>query len=401
MKAERRSSENRVPLYALLAGNAISQVGNSMTILAGPWFVLQTTADLVSAALIGAVPVLHLSGLLQFWHLVILVFLLSSINAQGDTARYALVPALAQRANIPMERANGIDRAAVRFGQVAGPLLGGLLIAWIGATNVLFVDTGTFTASALLALVGIPGGVDAMRRGVPRRERRYGGELRDGLRFMRKTPAILGMALVGLIANIFDKSLLAVIAPVYARTIYGSAASLGLLVGAFGIGALSGSLVFGWIGLRWPRRLTFLASFTVGALVIYGTLATTPPLAFAALAALVAGLLYGPINPIFTTVIQSHTPPTLLGRVFGTASAVAQAGIPVGAVLAGIVVQQAGLIPTIVGMGATYVALMLLMFLRPALRGMDATPFAGRVDDAREPDLGPTAPATSRRADVR
>jgi MFS family permease len=226
-----REAHDRIPLSFLLAGNAISQVGNSITILAGPWFVLQTTgsaaktgivaaalaigavipavlggpivdrlgfrrasiaADFGSAVLIGAVPVLHLTGLLQFWHLVILVFLLSSINAQRDTARYALVPALAQRANIPIERANGLDRAAVRFGQVSGPLLGGLLIAWIGATNVLFVDTGTFTASALLALAGIPRGIDAMRRDVGRRERRYSGELREGLRFLRRTPAIWG-----------------------------------------------------------------------------------------------------------------------------------------------------------------------------------------------------------------
>jgi MFS family permease len=204
---------------------------------------------------------------------------------------------------------------------------------------------------------------------------------------------------LGLIANIFDKSLLAVIAPVYAKTVYGSAASLGFLVGAFGVGALSGSLVFGSIGGNWPRRLTFLTCFTAGPLVIYGTLATMPPLAVAA--ALVAGLLFGPINPIFTTVIQSHTPPTMLGRVFGTASALAQAGIPVGAALAGVVVQQAGLIPTIVGMRATYVGLMPTMFLRPALRGMDEAPVRARFGDAREPDLGPTPQGSSRRADVR
>ena len=91
----------------------------------------------------------------------------------------------------------------------------------------------------------------------------------------------------------------------------------------------------------------------------------------------------------------------MLGRVFATASALAQAGIPVGAALAGVIVQQAGLIPTIVGMGATYVALILMMFLRPALRGMDEAPIRAGVDDAREPDLGPTPQGSSRRADVR
>ena len=206
---------------------------------------------------------------------------------------------------------------------------------------------------------------------------------------------------MGLIANFFDKALLAVIAPVYADRVYGSPTSLGLLVGAFGIGAFSGSLIFGAIGRNWPRRLTFLSCFTAGPLVIYGALATTPPLAIAVVAALVAGLLFGPINPIFTTVIQSHTPPMMLGRVFGTASALAQAGIPIGAALAGVVVQQAGLIPTIVGMGSIYVGLILTMFLRPTLRGMDEAPVTARTDDAREPDLGPTPLATSRRADLR
>ena len=114
-----------------------------------------------------------------------------------------------------------------------------------------------------------------------------------------------------------------------------------------------------------------------------------------------AGLLYGPINPIFTTVIQSNTPAAMLGRVFGTASALAQAGIPAGAALAGVVVQRAGLISTIVGMGSIYVALMLTMFLRPALRGMDEATVTAPTEDGREPDLGPTPQATSRRAGAR
>ena len=435
----RTAAADRRPLYALLAGNAVSQVGNSITILAGPWFVLQTTgsaaktgivaaalaigavipaffggplvdrlgfrrasilADIASALLIGAVPILHLAGVLAFWHLVVLVFLLSSINAQGDTARYALVPALATTAGVPIERANGLDRAAVRFGQVGGPLIGGALIALMGASNVLFIDAGTFTTSALLILLGIPATVGVAAAASRPREAGYGRDLREGLRAIRRAPAILSMSLVGMIGNFFDKALLAVVLPVYADRVYGSATSLGLLVGAFGIGALTGSLIFGAIGRTWPRRRTFLACFTLGPLVIYGTLATTPALPVAIGAALVAGLLFGPINPIFTTVIQANTEEHMLGRTFGTASAVAQAGIPVGAALAGVVVQRAGLIPTIVGMGTLYIVCVFAISFRSSLRGMDdgvAPTSAG----AREPDLGPTPLGTSRRADVR
>ena len=105
---------DRRGLYTLLAAEGVSQVGNTITIVAGPWFVLETTgsaarigivsAALASAATIAAVPLLYHAGILQFWHLVVLVFVLASINSNGDTARFGLVPFLAGRARMPIER---------------------------------------------------------------------------------------------------------------------------------------------------------------------------------------------------------------------------------------------------------------------------------------------------------
>jgi MFS family permease len=115
----------------------------------------------------------------------------------------------------------------------------------------------------------------------------------------------------------------------------------------------------------------FLTSYLVGAALIYGTLALSPPLAVAIVAAIAAGLAFGPVNPIFATVTQENTPPHLLGRVFGALTTIAQAAIPIGAVVTGIAVQQAGLIPTIAGMGIIYVVVTIGMFFNPALRGMD------------------------------
>jgi predicted MFS family arabinose efflux permease len=157
-----------------------------------------------------------------------------------------------------------------------------------------------------------------------------------------------------------------VILPVYAKTIYGSPTSLGLALGAFGAGALAGSLLFGAIGRHWPRRLTFLTCWVLGPLVSFGTLALTPPLGVVVVAGFAGGLLFGPIKPLAVTVIQEHTPPRMLGRVFGALTALAQAGIPIGAVLAGVVVQAVGLVPTLLGMGAIYLAVTLGMsFNRP------------------------------------
>ena len=60
------------------------------------------------------------------------------------------------------------------------------------------------------------------------------------------------MILIATVGNLLDKPLVTVILPVYAKTFYGSPASLGLALGAFGAGALTGSLLYGAIGRGWP-----------------------------------------------------------------------------------------------------------------------------------------------------
>ncbi len=361
---------DRRGIYSLLAAEAVGQIGNMMVFVAGPWFVLEITgsaartgivtgalalgavipavlggplvdrlghkrssvlADLASAATVAAVPLLYLADILQFWQLVVLMFVLSSINSQGDTARYALVPFLADQAKMPIERANGADRAIVRLGQVVGPILGGLLIVAIGAANVLFVDAVSFIVSAILVAVGVPAAANRGELIEAAGGRSYLAELREGLRFIRVHTVLLSMILIATVGNFLDKPLMVVILPVYFKTIYGSPTSLGLALGAFGAGALAGSLLFGAVGRSWRRRATFLSCWVLGPLVIFGTLATTPPLWVVVPAGFVGGLLFGPINPLASTVIQEHTPPQMLGRVFGALTALAQAGIPIGA----------------------------------------------------------------------
>src|SRR5918999_3726426 len=223
---------DRRPVYAVFTAEGISQVGNMMTIVAGPWFVLQTTgsaaktglvgaalalgllvpvlggpfgdrvgfrrgtvlADLVSAATVASIPALHLAGALEYWHIVVLVFILSSINSLGDTAKLALVPALARLAQMPPERVNARDRAVARLGSVLGPFLAGGLIAGIGAANVLFVDAGTFAISALLVAAGGPRCVGAGgRQPVQASGRRYVSELGGGLRVVGSRAFLLWM----------------------------------------------------------------------------------------------------------------------------------------------------------------------------------------------------------------
>lgn len=100
------------------------------------------------------------------------------------------------------------------------------------------------------------------------------------------------MVLVATVTNFLDVPLVQVILPVYANNIYGSATSLGAMLGALGAGALAGTLLFGALGgHRLPRRLTFLSCFVTAPLLIYATLAATPPVAVVAAAGAFGGLI--------------------------------------------------------------------------------------------------------------
>jgi MFS family permease len=423
-----RMSRDRRPFFALMAANAISQVGHMMTSVAVPWLVLETTgsaarvgftgaalaigsvvpailggpvvdrlglrrssiaADLVSGVTVAAIPVLHLLGVLQYWQLLIIAFLLSGFTTQGDTGRLGLIPGLANRASMALERANATDRGIARVGMLVGPLLAGVLIPFIGAADVLFIDVAGYAISASLVGFVVPAAATAMvRPDLPKTSRNYRADLSEGLRFVFGNRLVLSMMLLCLVGNFFDLPLITVVLPVYAKEIFGTASSLGLMLGSLAAGTLVGTVVFGASGRRLPRRQVFLWGWLLAPLIAYGALSARIPLPGLVVAGLIAGFAAGPINPILATVVQENTPPQLLGRVFGAFLAFAQAGIPFGAAIAGVVIEGTGLIRTIEVGGAVYVIVVAAMFFNPALRRMDAKvatvkePVAGDLDQA-------------------
>jgi predicted MFS family arabinose efflux permease len=427
-RSGRQGVAGRTPLYAVLSANAVSQIGDMMVAVALPWFVLQTTgsvvqmglagaavgigtllssvtsgplvdrfgfrrasilSDVTAGAAVAAVPLLFWADALPFWLLLTLALVISILNAPGDLARRALVPTLARWAAMPLERANAADTAIPRLAQLAGPLIGGVLVTVAGAANVMLLDAATFLLSAAAVAVAVPTHTDTEDKGGPpgfgggdhqvfadcrlirSPARQYLSELRDGFRFVRTSGLLISLIVIAMVAGLLEKPLMSVVAPVYAEDNYGSAASFGAMLSAFGAGALLGTLAFSIVGHRLPRRRTFLACLLVGPVVMFGALAATPPLTALLAALAVSGAIFGPMNSLFATAIQETTPTGLLGRVIGMVSALSMVGVPLGATAVGLVVAKAGLIATLVGMGGIYLILAVAMVLNPALHAMD------------------------------
>jgi MFS family permease len=145
-----------------------------------------------------------------------------------------------------------------------------------------------------------------------------------------------------------------VLLPVYAQRELGGAVAFGLLVGAMGGGALVGSLVFGVIGHRLPRRLTFVVAFTLAGGPIFFALAAGLPLQVLVVLKLLAGFCAGAINPLLAVVMLERIPSGLRARVFGLINAGCWAGMPVGALLGGLAIDHLGMTTTLLIVGVSY-----------------------------------------------
>lgn len=111
------------------------------------------------AVFLGAIPILAAAGALSIGRYVLLLALSALLSAWGSAGRYTLVAqVLPSDLHLP---ANALLTVIAEASTVAGPVLAGLLIAFVGAPAVLAVDAATFAVLALsFALVRAKAPID-------------------------------------------------------------------------------------------------------------------------------------------------------------------------------------------------------------------------------------------------
>jgi MFS family permease len=408
----------RTPLAGLLAANVVSIAGNAFTLFAIPLFVLETTgsaaktgiaagvstlpialsaafsgtladrvghrrtsigSDLASAAIVLTLPLLHRTVGVEYWHVLALVFLRSFLATPGETARSAMLPALTERAGTTLERSTGAYDAVSRGARMVGYPLAGVLIAFLGAPNMLLVDAATFVVSATLVARFVP----APPR-VERERTRYVADLREGLGYLRADATVRSIVLLCLVTNMLDAGFGGVLMPFYADRVLHNRGALGLLIGVMGGAALAGALSFGAVGHRLPRRPMFFLAFLLCGAPRFFAVALGAPVPVLVGVMAVSGFAAGALNPIMDTALFDRVPESLRARVWGVVLAGSSAAVPLGGVVAGFTVEQAGLVPTVTAFGAVYAVATLTVLVGPSWSGLErrVQPLG---DDGREP----------------
>lgn len=260
--------------------------------------------------------------------LLVLLFVRSTADAFFTPAKQSAIQAVTPRDMLVP--ANGISHSINQVSKVAGPAVGGLLLAFLHPSQVFFINA-LLSASAALLLMG-------MRF---ERHPEVGGEgssllqdWRSGISEFRDKP-ILGLALILMGTGMFFAFLYDALIPLLAKALSFDQSVFGFAIAAAGAGGVLGGLAIGSLGNRLPPLVVMGLGFGIPApLVIFGGAAplmqiSMHPGVFIVLFAVI-GLATAAIFVPYRTLIQTESAPDKIGRT----SAVGEAFVTVSALVA-------------------------------------------------------------------
>ncbi len=340
---------------------------------------IMVVANVARLALIAAVPLAHVFGLLSMGLLLAVALAAGVFAVFFDIAYQTFVPHTVPQDGLPA--ANSRLELSRSVAQLCGPALAGLLVAVLSAAGALLVDAATFLVGALL-LAPLLG----HRRRAPaaRQPGSVRTSIREGIAYVRGNSVITTVIVAASASNLFMSGLIALQVLLAVEVLGMSATTLGLVLAGEGLAAL--------VGAALTPRFTRVAGQAVVVLVslslmaVGATLLVLSPLA-AGTALFLAGQLClglsGPmINISLVTIRQRLTPPELLGRVNATARVAIMTSLPIGSLLFGTVASLAGLRTALLAIAAGLAVVAVLSF-----RPMRALPPVRACRHA-----GPTSP---------
>jgi MFS family permease len=321
---------------------------------------VMVTADVVRFAGQGVMAVLLVSGRARLWELVALVAVHGAASAFFTPASTGMVPQTIDGERLG--QANALLGLSMAAGNIAGPALGGLLVAGIGAGWAIGADSITFVVSAGL-LVGLRPA--AAHHPSPRAS--FLADFRGGWSEISARSWLLVIIVTAAVGNALNRAFF-VLGPAIAKRSLGGAGAWGLIVSALGVGALLGGLV----ALRWrPQRQLLIPPIAVCAagLPTVAMALTAPVLAIAGLALLAGGGI-ALFAVAWDTALQQHVPPAALSRVSAYDWFGSLVMTPVGSVVAGPVAGVVGLRTTLLVAGLGQIVILASCLLVPSVRNL-------------------------------
>jgi MFS family permease len=327
---------------------------------------LMITTDLLRALVLASIPLLAALNQLPLWWIYSAGFLISTLSIGFDAAEFAAIPSLVPRddasAGQALVTANGRIQASYSAATVAGPLLAGLLVAFLSLPALLAIDAFSFIISAG-SLVLIKQNFNLS--GPPRAGSSIWQDMTEGLRYVLSHPVLRNISLMMALVNFVGSTVYAQLVLFAKDRLSASDTQVGLLYSAGSLGIVLLSLMAGPLRKRWSFSTVALGALALQGLLIIGLALTRWYWAGLLIWMLCSGL--GILFNINTgSLRQAIVPNHLLGRVVSIAGVLAWSAIPLGTLLGGLVITWSGNVALVYAViGVVTVILPLLFALTP------------------------------------
>lgn len=289
-------------------------------------------------------------GVVQYWHVLLLAFVLGCTNSIDMPARQAYVIELVGRKDVA--NAVGLNSTIFNLARIVGPAIAGILMTGIGIEWCFLLNALSFIA-VIMGLLFITH--EGYPVGTAQKES-FIHEIRDGLLYIYRTPILLKTVLIIFFISVigFNNN---VLIPVFAKNILGlREKGFGILLSSFGVGSVIGALTMTMRankkgGLK-PKLLIFSSLFLGTALFAMGF---APNIYIASLLIALCGIFGIWFFSLANSILQLNTDDRYRGRVMSVYAMVFAGTTPIGSFMAGFLAEHIGVDRTFILVGVIIV----------------------------------------------
>ncbi|MED4572387.1 MFS transporter [Brevibacillus agri] len=322
----------------LLAGPYLDRYDKKRVMLFSQW--MRSIAFGCSFAAIATTP-----G--SLWPLYLTALVNGLVQPLYVPASQSLLPALIRKDQLL--QANAYLDSALRIAMIAGPPLGGVLVASIGGDQVLALVAAGYALSGafLLPCKNAPA--------LPARvAESWFSMFKAGLAIFWEKPLLLYLSLYSALVQFAVGVTLVLNLPFVAGELHGTAFHVGLFLASYPFGYLFGTFLVPRLRNGREQPLIMLGSLVAGG-ASFVTLGFTHMIELAILIEVLAGVAAPFFQLHSTRLYQLHVPPAMMGRVFSVRLLIVRTTMPAGIWLGGTLSDSVGIRPLYVAIGALIV----------------------------------------------
>lgn len=301
------------------------------------------------------------TGNIEVWHIYVVQIIVGLITPLYTPASQAITPSIVSKEHL--QNANGYIDGMTRLMMFLAPVLGGIVIHFIGMKLTLFfVCICLFISGGLLLFI---------------REKRIKQELRKtwleqflhGFTYFFTRPVIVWLGIFLTFVQFGVGVTMVTNLPYIKDELSAGYAEYGYFMAGFPLGYVVGSILVGKVTYK-SRRILMLGGLFIGGLT-YISLGFNHSIIIAVIIEVIAGICISFFNVHNTTICQQTVPNNMIGQVFSVRLFFIRSAMPLGVLLGGILSEIWGVRALYFIIGAIICVTSLIGILLPYFKFLD------------------------------